>query len=91
MIKLIYNLIFIVLLSLNFSISHADKKFEKEVNKAFKKFEKNLNKQKKKLNKLPKAYSEESKIIDKAIIEIDKTKSFLNESFLKFETTSIPP
>ena len=82
MIKLIYNLIFIVLLSLNFSISHADKKFEKEVNKAFKKFEKNLNKQKKKLNKLPKAYSEESKIIDKAIIEIDKTKSFLNESFL---------
>ena len=31
MIKLIYNLIFIVLLSLNFSISHADKKFEKEV------------------------------------------------------------
>ena len=65
MIKLIYNLIFIVLLSLNFSISHADKKFEK-----------NLNKQKKKLNKLPKAYSEESKIIDKAIIEIDKTNHF---------------
>ena len=31
---------------------------------------------------MPKAYSEESKIIDKAIIEIDKTKSFLNESFL---------
>ena len=49
MIKLIYNLIFILLLSLNFSISHADIKFEKEVNKAFKKFEKNLNKQKKKI------------------------------------------
>ena len=59
----------------------ADDDFEKDIGKAFKKFTKTIDKQLDKSKKLPKAETTESEIIDKAIIELEVAKDFINETY----------
>ena len=59
----------------------ADDNSDKDIRKAFKNFTKKIDKQFKKSKKLPKAETVESEIIDKAIIELEVAKDFINETY----------
>lgn len=63
------------------SLVIADDNFEKDIEKAFKEFTKKIDKQLNKSKKLPKAETTESEIIDKAIIELEVAKDFINETY----------
>ena len=63
------------------SLVIADDNFEKDIEKAFKEFTKKIDKQLNKSKKLPKAETVESEIIDKAIIELEVAKDFINETY----------
>ena len=76
----IFKIIFI-LFCFQTSLVIADDNFEKDIEKAFKEFTKKIDKQLNKSKKLPKAETVESEIIDKAIIELEVAKDFINETY----------
>ena len=73
------------------SLVIADDNFEKDIEKAFKEFTKKIDKKLNKSKKLPKAETVESEIIDKAIIELEVAKDFINETYKsRFGKLKIP-
>ena len=78
----LFKILLIFLILLQTTITFANEKLDKNLDKAFKKFSKDINKVIKKAEKLKAPENKESQIIDKAINELKVANEFIKETYL---------
>ena len=78
----LFKILFTFLIILQSTITFANEKLDKNLDKAFKKFSKDINKVIKKSEKLKTPENKESQIIDKAINELKVANEFIKETYL---------
>ena len=77
-----FKTILTFLIVIQATITFANEKLDKKLDKAFKKFSKDINKVTKKSEKLKAPENKESQIIDKAINELKVANEFIKETYL---------
>ena len=78
----LFKFLLIFLILIKTTITFANEKLDKNLDKAFKKFSKDINKVIKKSEKFKSPENKESQIIDKAIIELKVANEFIKEIYL---------
>jgi len=78
----LFKILLIFLILLQTTITFANEKLDKNLDKAFKKFSKDINKVIKKSEKLKTPENKESQIIDMAINELKVANEFIKETYL---------